>query len=605
MKFNIFTKLSEDIDDFDNGGYYITGQPKSEVAYKQSKKGEKGGYYYSQKDTLTSIDLASASKYAKGIKDSEGQRKTFVNIVNFYRDVTKMKININSSNYIFEPTLLEYTWPVFLMERKFRIFVQEDSYDDQIDEYGHDLATYGTTVSKTLKHCSERVPLRTLRNTQSAKSLKHAAMTGGYVIIEDDKHYNEMRDYKGWILEGLSKQKSYNTFEYYTLVPKSLYENEAWKKNGGEVNNIPENEDMIPVQAILIPDEKDSKGNILTKGKIVWMEEVDEESFPLEECHTDRVDGRWLGRGEIEKQLENQIARNLTANLRRRGLLWAVKKIYQSSDDEVQRNLVMEVADGDILKVKPNGQISQVNTATQHLGEFTSDETMWKENSQQNAFAFNIATGENMPSGTSFSLGVVLERAVTDHFTMIRNTYSNFLKRCFFNQILDEFKEEYSEEHTQQISLASEGIENLKEQIIIYHVNERVFDKMAKRQKVDPDVIRQEVITEMSRNPYLFIDIPKDKYKNIHYYMKLNIDDDITADMNTLNTLYQRLDAKGDPRAETVLKWILAKQGKNLDAIVGVAPKPVAPVNPQSYNPNNPGNTPIPGINTPTPTPTA
>lgn len=594
MKFNIFEKLDECIEDFDEGGYYIAGQPKSEVAYKQSRKGEKGGYWFSQKDTLESIDLASASKYKKGVKDGEGQRKTFINVVNFYRDVMKMKININVAHYIFEPLDLDFTWPVFLMGRKFGIWAQEESYDDQIDEYGHDLATYGTTVSKRLKDCTERVPLRTLRNTQSAKSLMHAALTGGYVIIEDDKHYNEMKGYPGWKISGLSKSKSFNTFEFYTLVPASLLEN--WETNGGEVDSD-DDEEMVAVQAILIPDEKE-KGKRFSKGTIVWMEKVDEDSFPLEECHAEKVDGRWLGRGEIEKQLENQIARNLTANLRRRGLLWAVKKIYQSSDDEVQKNLVMEVADGEVVKVKANGQISQINTSNQHLAEFQSDENAWKENSQQIAFAFNIATGENMPSGTSFSLGVVLERAVNDHFTMVRSTYSNFLKRCFFDQILDIFREEYSDEHTQQIPLGMSGIENMKESMIVFHTNLRVFDRIAKRQSVNPDAIRQEILEEMTRNPYLFVKIPADYYPRAHYYMKLNITDDIGPDVQTLTSLYQAMEAKGDPRAEQVLKMIFAKQGKSLDMIAGAKPKPVVAMPrgggapPTAENPN-----PVPNSN--------
>lgn len=593
MRFDIFAKLQDDITDFDEGGFYIAGQPKSEVSYKTSRKGEKGGYYFSQKETLESVDLASASKYKKGINDSEGQRKTFLNIVNFYRDVMKMKINIGVSNYIFEPLSLDFTWPVWLMGRKFGVWAAEESYDDQIDEYGHDLATYGTTVSKRLKDCTERVPLRTLRNTQSAKSLMHAALTGGYVMIEDDKHYNEMRDYKGWQLDGLAKHKSYQTFEYYTLVPSSLYEDEAWKRNGGCVEDVSDDEEMIPVQMILIPEEKSREKKDI-KGRIVWMEKIDEKSFPLEECHAEKVDGRWLGRGEIEKQLENQIARNLTANLRRRGLLWAVKKIYQSSDDEVQKNLVMEVADGEVVKVKPNGQITQVNTASQHQGEFQGDENAWKENSQQISFAFNIATGENMPSGTSFSLGVVLERAVSDHFTMVRNTYSNFLKRCFFDQILLIFREEYSGAHTMQIPLGASDIENLKEQVITFHMNLRIFDNIAKRKPVNPDQIRQDIIDEMVRNPYLFIDIPDDYYPKAHYYMKLNIDDDIGPDITTLTSLYQAMEAKGDPRSEQILKMIMAKQGKNLDAIAGAKPKPIAPMGgPGAPNANlQPGATP-------------
>lgn len=579
-KFDIFSKLEEEIKDFDEGGYYIVGKPKSEVEYKHSKRGEKGGYYYSQKDTLESVDLASASKYKKGIRDEEGQRKTYINVVNFYRDVMKMKINVNVANYILEPTSLDFTWPVWLMDREFKQYAAEESYDDQIDEYGHDLSTYGTTVAKKLHDCTERVPLRTLRNTQSAKSLFDAAKNGGYVLIENDYHYNSMVEYPGWNTEGLPKNKSYLCMERYALVPESMMKSEAWKQNGGIVDTN-DDEKMILVQAVLIPAER-TKGKEKT-GHILWMEKIDEHSFPLEECHAERVDGRWLGRGEIEKQLENQIARNLTANLRRRGLLWSVKKIYQSQSDEVQKNLVMEVKDGEVVNVGAKGLITPINTQNQHLGEFTSDEQSWKENSQQIAFAFNIATGENLPSGTSFSLGVVMERAVSTHFNMVRNTFSNFLKRSFFDQLIPIFKYEKEEEHELQIALGASDIDNLKEAMLVYHTNARLFHRMIyKGGSRDKEMIRNEIMEEMARNPYAFVKLPDSFYKNIHGYMRLNIDEDIGPDVASLTTLYQAMSAKGDPRAEQVLKKIFAVRGEALDAITGPtpAPTPVAPVAP-------------------------
>lgn len=592
MKYDIFSELQKELDDFDSSGYYITGDPNSgPVSYAgadKGKKGEKGGYWYHQKELYESIDMACASKFKQGTKDAEGQRKTYINIVNFYRDVMKMKIIIKVSNYIFEPMSLDFTWPVWFMGRKFGIFAEEESYDDELQDRAHDLATYGSVVSKKCAGATERVPLRTLRNTQSAKSLWHAASTGGYVVIEDDKHYNEMKEYPDWVLDGLKKSKSYQVYERYALVPKSLYEN--WQENGGCIEDWDDDEEMILVQAILIPEEKSKKGRIKT-GHVVYMEKVDEESWPLDECHAERIDGRWAGKGEVEKQLENQIARNLNANLRRRGLLWAVRKIFQNSGNEdIPEQLLMEVKDGQVVYVGQNGNISQINTGNQHTSEFNQDDEAWKENSQQISFAFNIATGENMPSGTSFSLGVVLEKAVSSHFTAVRNRFSNYLKRDFFNQLIDVFRDEYSDEHVQQISLGSTDIENLKEAMITFHTNERYFERLARRKKPNMELIRLEVEQEMMRNPYAFVTIPDEFYPNAHYYMKLNIDDDIGPDITTLTTLYQTMEQKGDPRAEQILRMIMAKQGKSLAHIAGKKPAPATPVNPRNaaQNPTAP-----------------
>lgn len=574
MKYDIFAKLQEEINDFDTSGYYLTGAPKSKTGTDSNQKGKKGGYYYSQRETLESIDMACASKYKKGVYDEEGQRKTYINVVNFYRDVMLMKIVIRVANYLFEPLSMDYTYPVFLMGRKFGIFSEIKSYDDEIQDRARDLATYGSCVSRRCEDSSERVPLRTIRNTQSAKSLWHAAENGGYVIIEDDKHFNELTEYPDWETDGLKTYETYNTFETYRLVPESVYKN--WRTNNGKIDNVPEKDKWVLVQAILIPTVK--SGNDITDGKLVWMEKVDEESWPLDECHTERIDGRWLGKGEPEKQLENQIARNLNANLRRRGLLWATKKIFYragTNADDVPEQLLMEVRDGQMLFLGQNGMAGQINTGSQHNAEFNADDQAWKENSQQNSFAFNIATGENMPSGTSFSLGVVLEKAVSSHFTLTRNRFSNYLKRDFFNQILDVFREEHADAHTQQIAMGATDIENLKESMITYHANERYFKKLAKRERrIDYNAIREEVAAEMMQNPYLFINVPEEFYPDAHYFMRLNIDDDISADVNTLTTIWQTLKQEGDPRAEQVLAQIMAKQGRNLAYIQGKKPEP-------------------------------
>lgn len=582
--FNIFGKLSEEIDDFDKGGVYIVGKPDSRYE-SPTKRGERGGYYHSQKDLLSAIDLASASKFKKGIWDDEGQRKTYLNIVNFYRDVMKMKIGINVSNYILKPTHRVYTWAVWAFNRVFRLWAMMDDYDDKIAEFAHDLATYGTTVAKKLHKDTERVPLRSLRNTQTAKSLYGAAANGGYVIIDDEKHYNEMKMYPDWDLSALDKAKSYPVYERYGLVPQGLID--GWMKMTDlEVAQyiIKEDEDLVLAMAIIIPEgvevaDRTGKGEAL-----LFLEVLDEDTWPLEECHVEKVDGRWIGRGEIEKQLENQIARNLNANYRRRGILWAAKKVFQSSDENIQENLVYEVADGQVLHPKANGTITQVNTASQHVGEIQNDDNAVKENSQQNAFAFEVATGEALPSGTPFRLGVVLSQAVAQHFTRVRQTFSNFLKRCFFDQVIPLCKEEYADEHEAIVALNGPGVADFREEIIVYHTNLRVWDSIIANGRPNPDEIRAQVEQELARNEYAFIDTPAKFYENAEFYMELNITDDISADIADLTTLYQAMVAKGDPRADRVLEEIFAMRGKALPAIAGPIPKVAAPVAPPTPN---------------------
>lgn len=588
--FNIFGKLTEEVDDFDSKGVYIVGKPKSENEHNY-QKGERGGYYYSQRDVLTSVDLATASKYKTGIRDDEGQRKTYLNIVNFYRDVMKMKIGIRVSNYILTPRALSFTWMSWLFDRMFKLWADMNDYNDQIDEYAHDLATYGTIVSKKLAKCTERVPLRTLRNTQTAKSLWRACAYGGYVIIENETHYNEMEEYPDWNLDDLDYDCTYQLFERYALVPEGLIKD--WQDmTDQEISRYKpaEDERMKPAMAIIIPEGVEG-----TYGqKLVYLEEIDEDTFPLEECHIDKRDGRWLGVGEVEKQLEAQISRNLNANLRRRGILWATKKVFYSDDPDVQQNLVMEVKDGEVINIGKGRQFAQLNTSNQHTNDIQNDDTTWVESSKQNSFAFEVATGEALPSGTPFRLGIVLQQSVAQHFTSVRNTFSNYLIRSFFDQVVLEFRQEYKDDHEAVISLGEDNIENLKDDIITYHTNLRLWMGITSGHNLDAATVKQQVSDELAKNAYAFLQVDSKAYDNVEYFMRLNLVDDIGPELSDLTTLYQSMVQQGDKRADIVLKKIFATRGQSLDATLGPAQPAQTPVNTESASPG-----PMPAIPAP------
>lgn len=569
-QYNLFAKLRANIEDYYFKGVFLVGKPsaRDQFSQNQENRGRDGGYYYSQRMTLEAIDLACASKYKTGELDSEGKVKTYLNIVNFHADVSLNQINVNVANYILEPINDDYSWGVFFMDKKFKEWSDENSYDDIIDGLADDFARKGSCVCKKVKGGVERVPLRTLRNTPTAISLEKAARTGGYVIIENEMTYADMKKYSGWNLEGLDKTKTYTAFEQYTLIPRAkLLQFQKKEVSDDDWDN------MICCQQILIPNSqtfvvKDYKD---VGGHVAFIEEVIDapEEFPLEEAHYQRIDGRWLGRGEVEKQLENQISRNFTANMRRRSLLWAAKKIFQSSDDDVAKNLLMEVKDGEVLKIKKDGNVTQVNAQSQHLGDFAADENNVKENSQQISFSFESASGEAMPSGTPFRLGAILESAVSKYFKRKQDTLSNFLKRSFFSQLIPIFQAEMNEEHSLRYSVSDEQYEDALAGMVSVHTNDILKREWLKGNFISREEVASMVEKELRSKQYLFWKIPEGFYKDIHCFMRLNINEPIAADVETLTNVWQSLLQRGDPRADRVLKAILAKKGQNMSSITG------------------------------------
>jgi hypothetical protein len=360
-----------------------------------------------------------------------------------------------------------------------------------------------------------------------------------------------------------------------------------------------DSEEIVKGMAILTL-EKNEKNDV--SGKILFIEEAE---IPYEDVFFEKIDGRWLGRGPVEAQLENQVAVNLSANLRRKALLHSSKHLYQTASEEVAKNLVKDVKDGEVLFVGPNGTISPISNETRNVTEFNSDDAVFEKAMQQSSFTYEVATGEALPSGTPFRLGVLLSQAVETYYSLKREQFGLFLKRSFFSQLIPLFMKQ-TKEHTLAISATSEGAGYLRDTMVEYYTRKHVKDMLLSGQTpTDIETIKSGVEQDLIKSPYMYIDVPEGFYKDIKYQLDLNITNesqDTTKEVETLTTLYQSLVQKGDPRADRVLEAILAKTGMSLQAIAGTA-KPQAPMAPPA--PNVPNSAPLPAMNNANANPTA
>lgn len=582
MEFNIFSELKKNVDHFITEKVSIATLNPSKDGIRYAQRGDLGAAH-SQRETIAAIDLAVNSTFATGKWDSEGQRKVYLNKVNFIRDVSRMRTDLDTKNFVFHPDSEEDQWGAYFMSRQFKVFVRENDYGETVNRLGDDYATYGWAVSKKVGKNSQRVPIRNLFNTQTdSLGLKHASMVGGFCgEIHEEMMVHEMEDL-GWDVDGLDEKKKYKVYEQYSLVPQS-----AIDFYNGMADTIV-NKDWTLAMQVLIPQATETapkEGEEM--GHVCFLEKIDE--APYDEARWENIDGRTMPRGPVENQLENQVATNLNANFLRKGLLHATKHLYQSQNENYQKNLVKEVRDGQVLGVGPNGLITPVATESRNMGELTKSFSIWDENTQQKGFAFEVATGAALPSGTPFRLGVILSQAVDTFFTLKRETYGLFLKRSFYSQLVPIFQSQ-TKEHNLAVMNGEEGTAALKRAMAIVHSNKRIFDSLIANRKIDPAQIKADVEQELEASAYLFTEVPDKFYKDVKYNMELDITDEATdtqADIESLTTLYTSMAQTGDPRSEKVLGQIFALRGQNAAVILGPKPAPQPQVNPAQRVPSN------------------
>ena len=83
---------------------------------------------------LQDIDLAINSVYKRGKYDKEGQRKLYLNIVNFYRNVAIKNTDVDVKNFVFRPVdnSTENIWAVWFFKRQFSNWVKMKDFLKQL-----------------------------------------------------------------------------------------------------------------------------------------------------------------------------------------------------------------------------------------------------------------------------------------------------------------------------------------------------------------------------------------------------------------------------------------------------------------------------------------
>lgn len=535
--FNLKGQLTKELDDFFDAKIVIGG----------SKYKEKKGYKYNQFDTLNLIEFVGASKFEKGEKDSEGNDKIYLNSSTFRADVASKQVDIDVSDFAFIPDDSHSDLGCKIVRRKFKRWAKDYGLGIQLNDMVDKYPFYGTLVLKKRGEEFDIVPLSQLRNQQDAKDLQ----TSSYVIIEHNMKVWEAQAMPNWDLSGLEYEwdDDITVYERYGRVPMQFFDKEA-------------DDDMsVDTVSFIAFDKKGKKENSC----ILFIEQISER--PFKEVHWKKRAGRWLGVGEIEKNFENQKARNAVFNLRMRSMLWSSKNIFQSVDEAVAKNLVSEVRDGDVLTVTANGQISQVNTSNKALADYNTADEVVEKNSDQQSFTYEVATGEQLQSGTPFRLGVLLANSVESYFGLKREKLILMFKEFIYDFVFPQFEKELAKAGTEFLSSNDEDFDEMVE----YAKKVKMFE-FVKKSVMEKGYFPTNEEIQAYGDAFVAlgkfdVDIIKNELKDLKYSVDIIVDGesvDLNKKLETLTNLYTSMVQKGDPRADKVLERIVMLTGERM-----------------------------------------
>jgi len=544
--FNIFSQIESELTDF--------FRTKIKIASAVIEGQVMGGFKFNQWQTLQNIEFIDNSQFINGVKDREGNTKFYLNTASFRKEVASKNIDIDVKNFLFVPEEGQPEYGAIIARKKFKKWAKDHGLSDLLNDSVDRFPKYGTIVAKRVGKNITITPLGKLRNQQDAKSLA----TATYVIEEHtDMSRQDFEEYPDWDLDELDLPEFDSTataYERYGYVPAKWF-----KKNGGTTSK----NDNESVYCICVATLTKSKKGAKAAGAILFLEECE---CPYIERHYARQDGRWLGIGEIEKQIDNQAARNMIFNLRKKSLGWAAKNLFGSSDDTEVNNLSRQVKDGDVLKLTSKDSMWRIDTVTKAVGDYNSMSKEVEENSNQRSFTFEVATGEALPSGTPFRLGAMLSNSVNTYYDKKREVLGLFWKDIVFTLMIPNWIRDTEEEWIEGVFDTEEGFDELRAAKEECLVTEAIVNAVIDGKPVDIPTIRNVVKAGLARVSRDYYKMTKKELRLLKYRIDLDITGesiDIPKKIETLTTLYQAQIQVGDTEgAKITMNKILPLTGE-------------------------------------------
>lgn len=435
---------------------------------------------------------------------------------------------------------------VFIMEAKLKEWMEDTGEAEKlkmaIDEY----SANGNVGFKKVEGGFERVdPLNTYITNQTAETVDDTD-----IIERHEMTANELRkmEKNGWekvdeVIKNLGGQ-SFQSTEDTTDIQSSkdyyeIYEftGEVSEKQFNEINDKKGGkEDEFFLAKIIVAGLRNNH-----KGKkvVLFSEKLkgDEMSDWYKYAHRGKYTGRFWRVGMYELLFDHQIRANEIGRQIAKGLEWASKVIFQSTDSKIMQNVRSDLVNGDIVITEG---LQQVDVRLRNLDQLISDWNRLIEDADTLANTHEMIRGGSMPSGTPFRLGAMLDENASKLFTVLRQKFAVPYRRVFHEWILPNMVEDLSGKEIFRLTGDPEMIDRFRKiRVDSWYINNLV--EIGPHGKEEAEAIKAEKLDEL-RDADPVIKNSEKIWEDVLERIKVTIvgeNSDITEQMETISNLIQ------------------------------------------------------------------
>ncbi len=470
------------------------------------------GVEFNQKEMINTIVSYYLSYFQSGEYDSEGFKKYFLNIVRMPCRVETKETDFDTKDIRFLTVAGGNPRKTWYIERDFRNWMKKQNFGIFLNRLITELPEFGTVVVKMVDDKPYFIDLRNFVVQQDADYLNQASY-----IIEIHRYgpieFKNIAKQRGWknVQAAIDEYRN-NDKDFITVYERY-----------GEV----EDNGKYSYKKMLVADAEDrlsDNGETLPAPDIILAEEnTSPDKLPYFEFHREKIPGRWLGFGKIEELLDPQIRMNEMANLKVKASYWATLRLFQTRDTNINRNLLTETRNGEILTVE--SEINPVATEERNLAGYAQEEDRWLQNRDELALTYDIIRGTTTAGTMRLGLARLETAMMRAYYGFLQENIAMQVKRFLRDVILPKFKKQISREHT--LTLIGEDLEAYVKLLIDEKTRVRLADFVAKNRTIptpdDYQIIKDTISQMEKQGKEKIVTLPASFYKDAKYEIDIVI----------------------------------------------------------------------------------
>lgn len=406
---------------------------------------------FSMHDTIETIDAYLNSQHTSGLEDSLGREKPFFNIVIAASNVWYRATDLDRKDIRIIPSQNDQLALAFVATVILQNWMRESRFGVFLNEWGRTLARYGSAVCKFVeqdgKLTATVVPWNRIITDavdfDALPRIEKFYMTPEQLRLQsnydqkmvDDLIENNLVTRK--TLDYMNQDNQPNFVELYEVhgrMSQAVYK----LGMGQEVNDGDEDIYFQQMHVISYIGQKEGeyKDWTLYCGK--------EAKDPYMLTHLIKEDGRTLSIGCVESLFDAQWMQNHTMKNMKDTLDLSSKLIFQTTDGSFAgRNALSAIETGDILTHTPGSEFGQVNTGKPDISALQAFGTQWGQLAQDLTATPDSIRGNNLPSGTPYSLAAFQGAQANSLFEMMTENKGLAVEDMMHEHILPFLEKRY------------------------------------------------------------------------------------------------------------------------------------------------------------------